>query len=576
MPTSSRADENGVLSVANAIALGGGVDWDAANRTTAEPDLVSQLRVIDTVAQLGDRIPDTWGRLTIAGELGRGSHGTVYRAHDPHLGIDIALKVVKPGGRGGSAIVARALNEARMLAQINHQNVVRVFWAEPLGDEVGVAMEIVDGRTLRDIVRQRFPLPVNEVVSIGLDVCRALTAVHGQRMLHGDIKAGNVMRTAEGRTVLMDFGVGQDLKVEDPPSLRTAGTPLYLAPELFEGHPRTPQADIYSTGVLLYHLATDAYPVDAHDAIGVERHHAERRPMRPIRELRPDLPKTFVAAVERAIARRPADRHQSAVEFADALEKVIRPQQSWQTHVKELLPAVAAVLVAVAAFLAWPRGGANTVAGNAPSTAATSAAGAPASPAPPTAADGYRIDAAFYRLQGETDVRLEPGARVSEGDAISLKIQSSVPVYAYVVNEDEQGESYLLFPLPDQPVANPLPAGKTHVIPGVVGREQVRWVVSSAGGREHFLIFVMPDKPAPMFEKMFASLPAPSYGARTLARKLSGDQLVALRGVGGLTKSPSPAATARLSEQFSVPLAEGEETARGVWIRQLTVDNPQK
>lgn len=573
MPTSIPADDNGLLSVANAIARGEGVDWDAANRTTVEPDLVNQLRVIDTVAQFGDRIPDTWGRLTIAGELGRGSHGTVYRAHDPHLGIDIALKVVKPGGRGGSAIVARALNEARMLAQINHQNVVRVFWAEPLGDEVGVAMEIVNGRTLRDIVRQQFPLPVSEVVSIGLDVCRALTAVHGQRMLHGDIKAGNVMRTAEGRTVLMDFGVGQDLKVEDPPSLRTAGTPLYLAPELFEGHPRTPQADIYSTGVLLYHLATDAYPVDAHDAIGVERHHAARRPMRPIRELRPDLPKAFVAAVERAIARRPVDRYQSAVEFADALEKARKPASPIPQY---LLPAVAAVLVAIASYLAWPRGGSDVVASNAPTAVAGPAALATGATTPATAADGYRIDAAFYRLQGKTDVRLEPGARVSEGDAISLRIQSSVPVYAYVVNEDERGESYLLFPLPDQPVANPLPAGKTQEIPGVIGGESVRWVVSSAGGREHFLIFVMPEKPAPMFEKMFASLAAPSYGARTQARRLSGDALVALRGVGGLSKSPAPAATARLSEQFSVPLAEGEETARGVWIRQLTVDNPQR
>ena len=573
MPTSSPADDNGLLSVAHAIARGQDVDWDIANRTTAEPDLVTQLRVIDTVAQLGDRIPDTWGRLIIAGELGRGSHGTVYRAHDPHLGIDIALKVVKPRGLGGSAIVARALNEARMLAQINHPNVVRVFWAEPLGDEVGVAMEIVNGRTLRDIVRHQFPLPVNDVVSIGRDVCSALAAVHGQRMLHGDIKAGNVMRTADGRTVLMDFGVGQDLKVEDPLSMRTAGTPLYLAPELFEGQPRTPQADIYSTGVLLYHLATDAYPVDAHDANGVERHHAERRPMRPMRELRPDLPAKFVSTIERALARRPADRYQSAVEFADALEKARRPASPIPSY---LLPAVAAVLVAIASYLAWPRSGSDVVARNSATAATPPPAVATTATSPAAAVDSYRIDAAFYRLQGKTDVRLEPGARVSEGDAISLKIQSSVPVYAYVVNEDEQGESYLLFPLPDQPVANPLPAGKVQEIPGVIDGETVRWVVSSAGGREHFLIFVMPEKPAPMFEKMFASLAAPSFGARTLARKMSNDALVALRGVGGLTKSSAPAASSRLSEQFSVPLAPGEETARGVWIRQLTVDNPQR
>ena len=551
------------------------MDWDAANGPPSEPDLVDQLRIIDTVAQFGDPIPDTWGRLTIAGELGRGSHGTVYRAHDPHLGIDIALKVVKPGGRGGSAIVARALNEARMLAQINHPE----RGPRLLGRAARRRGRRGHGARQRPhasrLVRQQFPLQASEVVFDWRWTCAARSPPctaqrhaprrHQGRQRHADRRGG--------RTVLMDFGVGQDLKVEDAAlaaDRRHAAVPRARA---LRRHPRTPQADIYSMGVLLYHLATDAYPVDAHDAIGVERHHAARRPMRPIRELRPDLPKAFVAAVERAIARRPADRYQSAVEFADALEKARKPASPIPQY---LLPAVAAVLVAIASYLAWPRGGSDVVASNAPTAVAGPAALATGATTPATAADGYRIDAAFYRLQGKTDVRLEPGARVSEGDAISLRIQSSVPVYAYVVNEDERGESYLLFPLPDQQVANPLPAGKTQEIPGVIGGESVRWVVSSAGGREHFLIFVMPEKPAPMFEKMFASLAAPSYGARTQARRLSGDALVALRGVGGLSKSPAPAATTRLSEQFSVPLAEGEETARGVWIRQLTVDNPQR
>jgi serine/threonine protein kinase len=567
MPTFSPADEADLLSVATAIARGEEVDWDAANRTTTDTALVNELRVIDTVARLGDRIPDTWGRLTIAGELGRGSHGTVYRAHDPHLGVDVALKVVRPDGRAGNAIVARALNEARMLAQINHPNVVRVFWAEPLGSDVGVAMELVNGKTLREIVRQQFPLEVDDILSIGHDVCRALAAVHAQRMLHGDIKAGNVMRTADGRTVLMDFGVGQDLKVQETLPLRTAGTPLYLAPELFEGQARTPQADIYSAGVLLYHLATDAYPIDAHDAIGVERHHAERRPTRPIRELRPDLPSSFVAIVERAIARRPGDRYQTAAEFADEIEKARRSQTVKPWILKTGLSVAAAALLAISVYLAWPRdNGSGTTAG-------TVASAVPAA-ATTVAADSYKIDAAFYRLQGKTDVRLQPGARVAPGDNLSLRIQSSVPVYAYVVNEDDRGESFLLFPLSNQQLSNPLPAGTRHEIPGLVDGEHVRWEVSSSGGREHFLIFVTPEKPSPAFERIFANLPRPSVGARTLAQRMPTEVVGALRGVGSLAKSPAAASTTRLADEFAVPLPEREETARGVWIRQLTLDNP--
>ena len=569
MPTFSPADEADVLSVATAIARGENVDWDTANRTTTDTAVVSELRIIDTVARLGDRIPDTWGRLTIAGELGRGSHGTVYRAHDPHLGVDIALKVVKPDGHGGSVIVARALNEARMLAQINHPNVVRVFWAEPLGNEVGVAMELVNGRTLREIIRKQFPLPVSDVLSIGLDVCHALTAVHAQRMLHGDIKAGNVMRTADGRTVLMDFGVGQDLKVQEALSLRTAGTPLYLAPELFEGQPRTSQADIYSAGVLLYHLATDAYPIDAHDAIGVERHHAEHRPMRPIRELRPDLPAWFVTIVERATARRPVDRYQTAVEFADALEQARKNQTSRPPMLKTMVAVAAAAFLAIAGYLAWPRD-------NATGTEAVATVNSTVPAAQGTvAADSYKIDAAFYRLQGDTEGRLQPGARVSPGDALSLRIQSSVPVWAYVVNEDDRGESWLLFPLSNQQLANPLPAGTRHEIPGLVNGDHVRWKVSSSGGREHFLIFVTPEKPSPAFERIFANLPRPSFGAPPLAQRMPTEVVGALRGVGILTKSPAAASTTRLADEFAVPLPEREETARGVWIRQLTLDNPR-
>jgi len=562
-------DHPDLLSVATSIARGDAVDWDTAERTTAATPLLDELRVLDTLSRLADTVPDTWGRLTIMGELGRGSHGTVYRAHDPHLGTDLALKVVRSHGPGSQALAATALNEARLLAQVNQRNVVRIFWAEAIGEDIGIAMEMVQGRTVRDILRLQGTLSARETMVIGVDLCRALAAVHGAHLVHGDIKAGNVMVAPGGRTVLMDFGVGQDLKVHDAFELRRAGTPLYLAPELFRDQGRSPQSDIYSLGVLLFHMVTGTYPIDAQDGDEVERHHAQHRPARLLRDLRPDLDEAFIKVVEHATAERPEDRFRTAGEFEAALSQALQPQPEPPPWWRPFLVPATALPVALVIYLLWPFG-----MGSAPE--AVTAGQTADLPRPPVvAADDYRIEASFYRHEGGSDVRLQSGARVAEGDELSLRIQSSVPVHAWVVNEDDKGESYLLFPLPDQQLVNPLPAGTRHEIPGIVGGERVRWRVSSAGGREHFLVFVSPEPPSPAFQRVFSSLPRPSFGKPVLAQPLNGELVGVLRGVGGLSKAP-PAAPhgPPLSNQYGTPLPDAGETTRGWWIRQLTVENP--
>jgi hypothetical protein len=219
-----------------------------------------------------------------------------------------------------------------------------------------------------------------------------------------------------------------------------------------------------------------------------------------------------------------------------------------------------------------------------PAPSATTSATAPAAPAvastspaePATAAldASYRIEAAFYRVEGDRDVRLGSGARLTPGDRLSLQVVSSVPTHVYVVNEDDRGESFLLFPLPGLRTSNPLPAGSRHVIPGLSGGERVYWTVSSAGGREHFLIFASPQPLSPAFQRLFEALPRPSADAAISPRQMSADMVGALRGVGGLAKGPAVADGPGLRTEFGVPLRDGEETVRGVWVRQLTLDNP--
>ena len=147
-------------------------------------------------------------------------------------------------------------------------------------------MELIRGRTLDAELRTRGIFSAQEAKLIGLDLCRALAAVHDAGLVHRDIKARNVMREGGGRIVLMDFGTGVSA---ESGLTDVAGTPLYLAPEIFAQQGATRASDIYSLGVLLFHLVSGAYPVSGTDRIEIQRGHDEGRRTR-LRDIRPDLP----------------------------------------------------------------------------------------------------------------------------------------------------------------------------------------------------------------------------------------------------------------------------------------------
>lgn len=582
MTDRARTEDVGLLDVAAAIAKGDAVDW-ASVGNNPDPEITTildELRSLESLSRTGHPIPDAWGPYRITGELGHGSYGTVYRATDDDLGLDIALKVIRPLDPDDDAAATHALQEARLLAQVTHPNVVRIFGAERVATEVGIAMELVEGQTLQRLMRTQGPFSANETLLIGGELCGALAAVHGARLLHGDIKATNVMRATGGRTVLMDFGAGFDLKSARGGSTRTAGTPIYLAPEVLAGEAPTVTSDIYSLGVLLFYLATGAYPVEGHTRTEIEQQHQVRAPRRRLRQLRPDLPEPFIRIVERATAEQPEDRYQTAADLETALTTVLRrdePRTDSDRWPSRRLVAVAAAIAVAVLGLAYRAATSRPESAPAGIVAGVGEAAGSVPPiVEPAVADAYQIEAAFYRHEGGRDVRLTSGARIAPGNDLSLRIQSSVPVYAYVVNEDERGNSFLLFPLPDQSLVNPLAPGVRHEIPGKVNGEVLRWVVDSTGGREHFLVFVTPEPPTPAFERVFAALRRPTLGAPILAEPLSGDLVGALRGVGGLAKAAPATSGPALSGQFTAALPDAEETAKGVWVRQLTLENPGK
>ena len=260
-----------------------------------------------------------WGGLRLIAPLGRGGFGRVYRAWDDALAREVALKIITVRQPGRTDL----LREGQMLARVRHPNVVIVHAVQQIGNEVGLTMELIEGRTLADDVRQNGPRGADEATTIGIRVCQALAAVHGVRLLHRDVKAHNVMREAGGRIVLMDFGAGRDVDGTGGRS-ELIGTPLYLAPELLTGGLASPASDLYSVGVLLFYLVTGKYPLEGASLLDViEMHRQGKR--RRLADLRPDAPPRFVRVVERALATSPEQRYQSAGEMITDLAEAIEP-----------------------------------------------------------------------------------------------------------------------------------------------------------------------------------------------------------------------------------------------------------
>ena len=325
-----------LIALAESIADGATPDWvkaESSARSPYERALIARLRRISDIARLqaalsisGDplaAIPDpplmppfTWGPLQASELIGSGRFGDVYRAWDPRLHRDVALKLLRV--RDTTAADDAVIEEGRLAARVRHPNVVTIFGAQQIDGRTGLWMELVEGRTLEAELAERGPFSAEALTTVGIELCGALEAVHDAGLVHRDVKSVNVMRDVRNRIVLGDFGTGRDLDEPDDARIGLTGTPAYLAPEIFRREPATPRSDIYSLGVLLFHLATGEFPVPGSTIREIRRAHDEGK-RRSLSAFRRDLPPRFLAAVDDSLDPRPDRRYRTARQLADAL-----------------------------------------------------------------------------------------------------------------------------------------------------------------------------------------------------------------------------------------------------------------
>jgi serine/threonine-protein kinase len=322
--------EKPIDDLIDAVLDGTPIDWTAAESSSlASLPFITQLRVLAAVAEFHRSTPSSpstrfqvpapalegavadalWGHLRLIEPIGRGAFGEVYRAWDTRLDREVALKLLPTRSSSSDRTASTIIHEGRLLARVRHPNVVTIYGAEQISDQIGLWMEFVRGETLEQILERQTIVSTSEAVTIGVELCRAMSAVHGAGLLHRDIKTHNVMRAEDGRIVLMDFGTGREL--DDEASSDLAGTPLYLAPEVLRGHQATVRSDIYSLGVLLYRLVTGSYPVHARTVREVRRAH-ERGERTAVQITPHDVPSKLARIIERAIDRNPERRYESA------------------------------------------------------------------------------------------------------------------------------------------------------------------------------------------------------------------------------------------------------------------------
>jgi eukaryotic-like serine/threonine-protein kinase len=282
------------------------------------------------------------GRYRIVSRLGSGGMADVYCAEDEQLGRKVALKVLYRRFSEDGEFVERFRREASSAAGLQHQNVVSVYDRGEFDGTYWIAMEYLEGRSLKRVIQEEGPLAPARAIDLAIQILRAAKFAHRRGIIHRDLKPHNVIVDAEGRAKVTDFGIARAGASDMTQTGSIMGTAQYLSPEQAQGHAVSAQSDIYSIGIILYEMLTGRLPFDGESAVTIALKQVSEQPVPPS-QLNPAVTPGLEAAVMRALAKDPAQRFPDADAFIAALQGEEVPP----TDATAIVPAPAPVPAAV-------------------------------------------------------------------------------------------------------------------------------------------------------------------------------------------------------------------------------------
>ncbi|MDH5373579.1 MAG: Stk1 family PASTA domain-containing Ser/Thr kinase, partial [Acidimicrobiia bacterium] len=264
-------------------------------------------------------------RYELVSHIARGGMADVYEARDTLLGRRVAVKVLHSQFSSDEAFVKRFRREAQAAANLSHPNIVSIYdWGED-GSTYFIVMELIEGRTLRDVLKSERQLLPRRACEIGAEVAAALAVAHRAGLVHRDIKPGNILLAPDGTVRVTDFGIARawDDSQELTRTGAVIGTATYFSPEQAQGMTADERSDLYSLGVVMYEMVTGAPPFTGDSPVAVAYQHVSTPAAMPS-ALNADIPPTLEAIITRALSKEPEGRHQSADDMRADLLRFLR------------------------------------------------------------------------------------------------------------------------------------------------------------------------------------------------------------------------------------------------------------
>jgi serine/threonine protein kinase len=267
-----------------------------------------------------------YGRYEIVEELGRGTMGVVYQAHDPQIDRMVALKVLRPDRVVSQDFVLRFLREAKAIGRISHASIVTVYDVGQDHGTIYIAMEFLEGRPLNEVIKGR-TLPVSEAAEMCAQVAEALGYAHSRGIIHRDIKPSNIILTPDNRIKLTDFGIA---RIEDPEAAQQTqagdilGTPVYMAPEQVMGQKADGRTDLYALGVIAYEMVTGNRPFGGGNIAAIFQSITHEPPEDPMKAGHFDN-RELADIILKSLSKDPAGRFQTGQAMAAALNRCLDP-----------------------------------------------------------------------------------------------------------------------------------------------------------------------------------------------------------------------------------------------------------